>query len=78
MSHQTPPSDESTLAAWVARWKAVGPILEQLDRERARHLNLACAIELLDDAFEAALRRQPPAPSSGLVTQQRILTGGAT
>lgn len=78
MSPQTPPTDERTLAAWVERWKAIGPILQQLDRERTRYLNLACAIELLDDAFEAALRRQPLAPSSGLVTQQRILWGGPT
>lgn len=78
MSTQTPPIDERTLAAWVDRWRALGPVLAQLDRERAGHLSLASAIELLDDAFEAALRRQPPAPSSGLVTQQRILTGGPT
>lgn len=78
MSSQTPPIDERTLAAWVSRWSAVGPVLEQLDRERAGRLSLSSAIELLDDAFEAALRRQPPAQSSGLVTQQRILMGCPT
>lgn len=73
MSHHTPPIDDRTLAAWVARWRATGPVLEQLDRERAEHLCLASAIDLLDDAFEAALRCHPPARSSGLVTQQLIL-----
>ena len=75
MSNHTPPMDDRTLAAWVARWKATGPVLQQLDRERAEHLSLSSAIELLDDAFEAALRCHPPARSSGLVTQQLIFMG---
>lgn len=70
--------DERTLAAWVARWRATGPVLQQLDRERAEHLSLASAIELLDDAFEAARHCHPPARSSGLVTLQRLLMGSST
>lgn len=75
MNDNVPAIDEHSLAAWVARWQANGPVLQRLDRERAEQVSLSLAIELLDDAFEAALRRHPPARSSGLVTQQSILRG---
>lgn len=56
---------------WVARWKKAGPELERIRREEVIHTDVRQAIELLEDAFQSALRHFPPGPSSGLVDQQR-------
>jgi len=57
---------------WVAGWQSAGPVLERLRAEAIRHSDTTAAIELLSDAFESALRRCPPASTSGLVEQQRL------
>ncbi|MBI5242455.1 MAG: hypothetical protein HY922_02075 [Elusimicrobia bacterium] len=64
--------DMDSLARWVARWKKAGPELERIRREELLHVDVAGAIEMLEDAFLSALRNFPPQPASGLVEQQRL------
>ncbi|MBI4801748.1 MAG: hypothetical protein HY796_04400 [Elusimicrobia bacterium] len=56
---------------WVARWKKAGPELERIRREESVHADLRQTIELLEDAFQSAIRHFPSGPASGLVDQQR-------
>lgn len=56
---------------WVARWKKAGPELERIRREELAHIDIRQTIELLEDAFQSAIRHSPPRPTTGLVDQQR-------
>jgi cytochrome c-type biogenesis protein CcmH/NrfG len=57
---------------WVECWRTASPRLEQLRREALATVNVARAIEALEDAFQAALRHLPPSTTSGLVIQQAL------
>jgi hypothetical protein len=57
---------------WVEHWTRVGPLLESFKRKELCEMNIAQVIEDLSDAFEAALRMNPPRPTSGLFIQQRL------
>jgi hypothetical protein len=63
--------DAESLAEWAARWRRLGPELEALRLRESESADVATTMELLEDAFQAALRSHPPQPGSGLVEQQR-------
>lgn len=65
-------SYKEMMRSWVKRWEGAGFVLERLKREELVNANTQKAIELLDDAFESAIRLNPPMPTSGLVEQQRL------
>ena len=64
--------DPTPTRRWVAAWKKAGPELERIRREELLRVDVARALESLEDAFLCALRDSPPKPSSGLVEQQRL------
>jgi hypothetical protein len=64
--------DQKQLEQWLAAWQAAGPVLDQLRIAEIRKADTALAIEMLADAFESTRLHNPPAPTSGLVEQQRF------
>ncbi len=54
-------------------WRQAAPVLEQMRREDIRNADTVKAMQLLDDAFDAAVWMTPPRETSGLVELQRIL-----
>jgi hypothetical protein len=64
-------TEEALLRDHVARWKRLGPALEQIRLDELRSVDTAQAIRQLAPAFELAVR-QPPRGSAGLVEQQAI------
>lgn len=65
------PAEQAQLREHVARWKKLGPQLEEIRLRELSAVDTAQAIRDLAPAFELALR-QPPRASSGLVEQQAI------
>jgi len=61
---------------WLRNWQAASPRLESLRRESLARVDVAKVIEVLTDAFEAALRHGPPRRTSGLVEQQALFMKG--
>jgi len=57
---------------WAEQWRRVAPELERIREEEIRCVNVASAIELLEDAFQSALLLHPPAATSGLVEQGNV------
>lgn len=66
-------SDRKTdaMRQWVERWKKAGPELERIRMEELALVDVRRSIELLEDAFQSAIRHFPPKPVTGLVDQQR-------
>lgn len=65
-----------TNAGFVENWRIAGPLLEQvLDAELA-NIDVAAAMESLDDAYESAMLHHPPSLHSGLIEQQRCFMKG--
>ena len=61
-----------TAAEWVARWRALGPVLE---RERAAEFaaaDFAATAYAFDGLLRISLHTHPPSPDSGLIEQQRL------
>ena len=72
--------DETNVALrkWVENWKETGVILRRIRREELRRLDPTTVQEWMaafEDAFEDALRRFPPGPTSGLIEQQDWFKG---
>ena len=66
------------LRKWVENWKETGVILRRIRREELRRLDTTAVREWMvafEDAFEDAIRRFPPGPSSGLIEQQDWFKG---
>lgn len=57
-------------------WEAASARLEELRRRDLAHVDVAAAMEALEDAFQAALRQTPPSTTSGLVAQQALFRKG--
>lgn len=57
---------------WCENWRAASARMEQLRRQDLAHVDVAAAMEALEDAFQAALRHLPPSTTSGLVIQQAL------
>lgn len=53
-------------------WKAGGAALREVRLRELRATDTPTAIQQLGGAFNDAVRRFPPRPSSGLVEQQRL------
>ena len=66
-----PPPTREEMIADARRWEKLGPILETLRDEDIRRADTQASILMLDQAFQIALRGQPPRESSGLVEWQR-------
>ena len=54
---------------WVKRWENVSRKIKYLQKKE--NLSIPVIIELLEDAFQSAIRLYPPKPTSGLVEQQK-------
>jgi hypothetical protein len=64
---------------WVAHWQSAGPELEAIRRKEIREAGNLKILEILEPAFNHAVRSQPPRLSSGMVEMQasfaRLRTG---
>ena len=58
------------LHQWVKTWKNASRELEEIRQREFKSLSIQQAILLLSDAFESAIRQNPPSQTSGLVEQQ--------
>ncbi len=59
------------MRAWVERWRVAGPELERVRQAELRAVDTVAAVAALD-GLSWVLREHSPAPSSGLVDQQRL------
>lgn len=57
---------------WVNAWMQAGPALDKIRREEVKLADTASAMRSFTGSVLNALRTRPPAPTSGLVEQQRI------
>jgi hypothetical protein len=56
---------------WVERWNRIAVDLEHIRRKELTSVNIALMVELLEDAFQSALRFNKPKQTSGLIEQQK-------
>ncbi len=68
----TTPTDAQR-RAWVAQWRSAAVALERVRLQELRAADLARIASDLDDACLEVLRARGPAPTSGLIAQQRFL-----
>lgn len=59
--------------AWMAQWRAAGPVLEQIRLQELAVADMGRIASALEDACLAAVRGRELTQRSGLVEQQRIL-----
>ena len=57
---------------WIESWRAAGPELEAMRREKIRKADTTRSILNLDDAFRSAILTQNLKDSSGMVEQQKL------
>lgn len=63
---------EKTLARrWVHTWMEAGPELQKIRDADIRAADTAEALRIFTGSADWAAKNRPPAPSSGLVEQQR-------
>jgi hypothetical protein len=62
--------EREMMRRWVETWKRAGPELEAIRREEIRAADNVKVLDLLEDAFNAALESRTPRPSSGMVEMQ--------
>ena len=68
----TTPIDEQQMARrWIDAWRMAAPELDRQRRQEIRQADTGRAIQVFDGLFEAAVRDNPPATTSGLIEQQR-------
>ena len=65
-------TDRDAMALWVKTWKEAGPLLEEIRLREVRDADNVKVLALLEDAFDDAVVRFPPRPSSGLVEMQAL------
>lgn len=63
-------NSREAMRAWVERWRLAGPELERVRQSELRAVDTVAAVSGLD-GLAWVLREHLPAPSSGLVEQQR-------
>ena len=66
-------SDCESILRWVENWNELGPILEELERQRIREEDNVAGLPQLARAINYATRKEPPRQESGLVEMQRLL-----
>lgn len=64
--------ERQELKEYVARWKRVGPLLEEQREEDVRRSDTARDIAVFGRLWRQAVRDWPPQTTSGLVEQQRL------
>jgi hypothetical protein len=69
-------SVDQSNAGFVKKWQIAGPALERFLNEELRNVNVPASMEILSDAYEAALRCAPRRVESGLVQQQALFRKG--
>ena len=57
---------------WIANWREMGPILEQLRVKEYHASDLAETLLSLSDVTRASLKAHPPKPTSGIIEMQRL------
>ncbi len=67
------PHIERQQRAWIAQWRAAGPVLEQVRLQELATADLGKIASALEDACLEAVRYREPTRQTGLVEQQRIL-----
>ncbi|UCD28074.1 MAG: hypothetical protein JSV03_13400 [Planctomycetota bacterium] len=70
------PASESDELNWLAGWKNASARMDQLRKIELACVDVAHAIEILDDAYESARQQIEPVKYSGLVIQQAFFTKG--
>ena len=75
MTHPKPATPEQAKQL-AMQWKRAAPLLEEQRERDIRETDTEPAIVVLDDAFEDALARFPPLPTSGMVEMQRYFMKG--
>ena len=68
----TAAEETAALRAYVARWRAVAPLIDAQRDEDVRRADTVAAIAIFGRLGNDALQRAPARPDSGLVEQQRL------
>lgn len=71
MIRRTPSNEQQMARRWMDAWRMAAPELDRQRRQEIRQADTGRAIQVFDGLFEAAVRDHPPAPTSGLIEQQR-------
>jgi hypothetical protein len=66
----TEATTQMSIEAWVRTWREAGPELEAIRRKEVREADNLHVLQLLEEAFNHALRALPCRPSSGMVQMQ--------
>jgi len=64
-------TEDELVRKYVKTWEDAGPELEKIRLREARDQDNHLTLQLLEPAFEHALRTQPPDNSPGIVEMQR-------
>ena len=64
--------EESALRAYAARWQLAAPLLDAQRDEDVRRSDTAASIVSFGRLWNDAIKKSPPADTSGLVEQQRL------
>lgn len=62
-----------TAAEWVARWRALGSVLERERTAEFAAAGIAAISAAFDGLLQVSLRTHPPSPDNGLIEQQRLV-----
>jgi hypothetical protein len=62
--------EREMMRLWVGTWKRAGPEFEAIRREEVEKADNVKVLDLLEDAFNAALDSRTPEPTSGMVAMQ--------
>jgi hypothetical protein len=62
--------EREMMRRWVEIWKQAGPELEAIRREEIAAADNYKVVDLLEDAFNAALATRTPEPTSGMIEMQ--------
>jgi hypothetical protein len=69
----SPSTSPEQARAWIAQWRSAAIALERVKADEVAHANCIVIAAQLEDVSLAAIARNPPRPTSGLIEQQRIL-----
>lgn len=60
------------LRDFAARWRRVGPLLEEQREDDVRRSDTASNVAAFSRLWSETVKKEPPLPTSGLIEQQRI------
>jgi hypothetical protein len=64
--------ERDQIRRWIEAWDVAATRLEEIRRRELETLDPVKTLALLEEAFNDAIARNPPRPSSGLVEMQRL------